>query len=111
MLAQFKPLCLPGITLTCPGFYAPQGRNLRLSPVVPDLIEQFSQFKTNSYQITNFEMETAAIYGLGRALGHRCLSLSAIVAHRLTGEFSIQASKTVDKLIRLLLEQITKIPY
>ena len=71
-----------GITVTCPGFYGPQGRVLRLGITNPQLIDRLTEFKFGQHRITNFEMETAAIYGLGKALQHNCLSLSAIVANQ-----------------------------
>ncbi len=77
-----------GITITSPGFYGPQGRVLRLGLSNPDLIDQFSTFRYGNHRISNFEMETSAIYGLGRLLGHHCLSLNAIVANRVKKEFS-----------------------
>src|SRR5690349_6772739 len=71
-----------GITVTCPGFYGPQGRVLRLGIRNPQLIDRLTEFRFGNHFISNFEMETSAIYGLGRLLGHHCLSLSAIVANR-----------------------------
>lgn len=88
-----------GITVTCPGFYAPQGRILRLGLRQPDLIDQLTQFSFGQHRITNFEMETAGIYGLGKLLGHQCLSLSAIVANRVEKKFSHNAAATMEKLI------------
>lgn len=88
-----------GITVTCPGFYAPQGRVLRGALSHPELIDQLSKFNFENRHITNFEMETAGIYGLGRVLGHRCLSISAIVANRVRKEFSKDGGAAVDALI------------
>lgn len=95
-----------GITVTCPGFYGPQGRVLRLGIKNPDLINQLTGFTFGQHRITNFEMETSAIYGLGKLLGHQCLSLSAIVANRIAKEFSKDSVKTVDQLIKKSLEII-----
>ena len=89
-----------GITVTCPGFYAPQGRILRLPLASPGLINKLTDFKYNDHRITNFEMETSAIYGLGRSLGHHCLSLNAIVANRISKEFSKDGGKAVTHLIK-----------
>src|SRR5688572_12217183 len=69
-----------GITVTCPGFYGPQGRVLRLGVRNPQLIERLTEFSFGQHRITNFEMETSAIYGLGSLLGHNCLAVNAIVA-------------------------------
>jgi uridine phosphorylase len=95
-----------GITVTCPGFYGPQGRILRLGLSSPSLIDRLSHFTFGQHRITNFEMETSGIYGLGKLLGHHCLSLSAIVANRVTREFSKDVHRTVDHLIRKTLETI-----
>jgi uridine phosphorylase len=88
-----------GITVTCPGFYGPQGRILRLGLSQPELIDRLTGFSYGPHRVTNFEMETAGIYGLGKLLGHHCLSLSAIVANRISGTFSTDGAKAVEKLI------------
>lgn len=98
-----------GITVTCPGFYGPQGRILRLGLSQPELINRLTTFNFGQHRITNFEMETAAIYGLGKMLGHHCLSLSAIVANRITGKFSSDSAVTIDNLIKQSLEIIERI--
>ncbi len=95
-----------GITVTCPGFYGPQGRVLRLGLAQPNLIDSLSSFTFGNHRISNFEMETAAIYGLGKLLGHHCLSLSAIVANRISKEFSKDGNAAVEKLILKTLEII-----
>ena len=96
-----------GITVTCPGFYGPQGRVLRLGLGYPTLIDNLTNFQFGNYRITNFEMETSAIYGLGYALGHHCLSLSAIVANRISKEFSANGALAVENLIKQSLEVIS----
>ncbi len=93
-----------GITVTCPGFYGPQGRVLRLGLTNPDLIDQLTQFRYGNHRITNFEMETSGIYGLGKLLGHQCLSLSAIVANRVEQTFSKDGAAAVENLIVKTLE-------
>ncbi|MEP7232564.1 MAG: nucleoside phosphorylase [Ginsengibacter sp.] len=97
-----------GITITCPGFYGPQGRVLRLGLTNPQLNDRFTDFKFGQYKITNFEMETAAIYGLGKALHHHCLSLSAIVANRIHKNFSADGNATVERLIKKTLDIISE---
>jgi len=97
-----------GITVTCPGFYGPQGRVLRLGVAHPHLIDHLTDFRFGHYRITNFEMETAGIYGLGKALQHYCLSLSAIVANRIHKDFSANAAATVEKMIVKTLETISE---
>jgi uridine phosphorylase len=96
-----------GITVTCPGFYGPQGRILRLGVRNPELIDRLTEFNFGQHRITNFEMETSGIYGLGRMLGHHCLSLSAIVANRIHKQFSSDGSALVEKLIRQSLDIIS----
>ncbi|TCZ74409.1 nucleoside phosphorylase [Flaviaesturariibacter aridisoli] len=88
-----------GITVTCPGFYGPQGRVLRLGIRNPSLIDRLTEFRFGNHFISNFEMETSAIYGLGRLLGHHCLSLSAIVANRVDKQFSQDGGALVERLI------------
>ncbi len=97
-----------GITVTCPGFYGPQGRVLRLGLTQPDLVDRLTGFEFGQFRIANFEMETAAIYGLGKALGHHCLSLSAIIANRVHKDFSKDSLATVEKLILKTIEIITE---
>lgn len=92
-----------GITVTCPGFYGPQGRVLRIGLSQPDLIDRLTDFSYGRHRITNFEMETAGIYGLGRILGHACLSLSAVVANRVSRQFSRDGDAAIDSLIRRTL--------
>lgn len=96
-----------GITVTCPGFYGPQGRVLRLGIRNPELIDRLTEFRFGQHRISNFEMETSAIYGLGRLLGHHCLSLNAIIANRIAKEFTKDAHSLVDSLIKTVLETIS----
>ena len=96
-----------GITATCPGFYGPQGRILRLGIKSPHLVDRLSDFSYGAHRITNFEMETSAIYGFGKLLHHHCLSLSAIVANRVKKEFTKNSDKLVNHLISKSLEIIS----
>jgi uridine phosphorylase len=98
-----------GITVTCPGFYGPQGRVLRLGLHQPELIDRLTGFSYGPHRVTNFEMETAGIYGLGRLLGHHCLSLSAIVANRISRTISPDSGKAVEKLITDTLRIVEKL--
>ena len=104
---------LMGNTLTCPGFYGPQGRVLRLDLRQPDYISRLQSFRHQSaegeFRLSNFEMETAGYYALGRLLGHEVLSLNAIVANRATGEFAENAGAVVDAMIEQTLSRITQI--
>ncbi len=93
-----------GITVTCPGFYGPQGRILRLGVRNPDLISRLTDFRFGPHRISNFEMETSAIYGLGRLLGHNCLALNAIVANRVQQTFSKDGKAAVENLIKKFIQ-------
>lgn len=92
-----------GITVTCPGFYGPQGRVLRLGLTNPQLVDRLTQFYYGNHRITNFEMETSAIYGLGKLLGHQCLSVNVIVANRINKTFTKDGTKAVENLIQKAL--------
>lgn len=99
LIKHFTTEYYQGITVTCPGFYGPQGRVLRLGIRNPELINRLTQFQFGQHRITNFEMETSAIYGLGKLLGHHCLSLNAVVANRVIKEFSKDGKAAVENLI------------
>ena len=108
LLKYFVDGYFHGVTVTCPGFYGPQGRILRLGISNPHLIDRLTSFQFGESRITNFEMETSAIYGLGKALHHNCLSLSAIIANRIHKNFSKDSFSLVEKLITKSLEIITE---
>lgn len=96
-----------GITLTSTGFYGPQGRVLRLQPQVDRFIDDLAELNFDGLRITNLEMETSAIYGLGRLLGHHCLSVNAILANRQRLTFSKDSHAIVEKAIQLTLSKLT----
>lgn len=106
LASQFSEGFHKGVTLTNCGFYGPQGRVLRLGLQDPDLNDKIAAFNYNGQKITNLEMETAGMYGLAKLMGHRTVSLNAIIANRATGEFTSDSKKTVDHLIRVTLENI-----
>ncbi|MFN3908932.1 MAG: nucleoside phosphorylase [Flavobacterium sp.] len=95
-----------GFTGTAGGFYGPQGRVLRLSIQDSELNRRMDSFQFQGIRMTNLEMETGAIYGLGKLLGHECLSLNAIIANRATGTFSKDPYNTVDELIEYALNRL-----
>jgi uridine phosphorylase len=99
-----------GITLTATGFYAPQNRMIRAKPQLSDLFTKLEDISFEGLKITNLEMETAAIFGLANILGHKAISLNAILANRRTGQFSADPDKVVDKLIQETLEIIVNSP-
>lgn len=93
-----------GITVTAPGFYGPQGRELRLKSRSRQLIDRLTHFSFQGHRITNFEMESSAIYGLGKLLGHECLSINVVVANRVIQQYSKDANAAVEKMIKKALE-------
>ncbi|HEU4719346.1 MAG TPA: nucleoside phosphorylase [Bacteroidia bacterium] len=95
-----------GITATAPGFYGPQGRQLRLAPAMPDLNEKLGSFRYEDLRITNFEMETSALYGLGKLLGHECLTVCAIIANRVARQYSKDYKPVIKSLVGLVLERL-----
>jgi uridine phosphorylase len=95
-----------GITIAAPGFYGPQGRVLRLDIVDPQLNDKISSFDYNGLKITNFEMESSAIYGLSSLLGHEALTVCNIIANRLRKEYSQDYKKSVRKLVETVLERL-----
>lgn len=97
-----------GITATAGGFYGPQGRILRLGIQDNQLNSKMDNFYFGETRITNFEMETSAIYGLSALLGHQALSLNAIVANRANGTFSSNPYKAIDELIAYALEKLAE---
>jgi uridine phosphorylase len=97
-----------GITATSGGFYGPQGRVLRLNIQDETLNSKMDNFSFEGNKITNLEMETAAIYGLSKLLGHNALSLNAIIANRALGTFSEDPYKAVDELIVYTLDKLSK---
>ena len=92
-----------GITLTCPGFYAPQGREVRLKPRFDQLIERLAALRVEGRYLTNFEMETAGYYAMGELLGHEVLSLNAILVNRPLKKFATDGEKTVERAIQTAL--------
>ena len=97
---------LQGNTVTCPGFYAPQGRELRIPIRFPRLMEELNYYHKGDFWLTNFEMETAAYYAMARLLGHEALSVNAIIANRVKNKFSKNPNKIVESLIEKVLERI-----
>ncbi len=96
-----------GVTATAPGFYGPQGRVLRIPLQHPDLMDKMQQFDYNGQRIINFEMETSALYGLGKLLGHNTLTICAVIANRALNTYSEDHHRVIDELIGLVLERLT----
>lgn len=101
-----SPDMFKGITASCSGFYAPQMRQIRLEPSRMDLIDKLNSFQYKEHRITNFEMETGAMYGLARLMGHHCCSVNVIVANRIAQEYSKNHEESMHKLIQLTLDRL-----
>lgn len=97
-----------GVTISAPGFYGPQGRVLRLPLAVPELNHQIEDFDFNSFKITNFEMESSAIYGLSKMLGHEALTVCLIIANRVTLNANENYREKMILLIQNVLDSLTK---
>ncbi len=108
LLKKMEKGYIRGITATAPGFFGPQGRVLRLDLAYPDLNDRISNFRYKDYRITNFEMETSALYGLSNALGHNAMTVCAIIANRLRKEYADDYKPSVTALIEDLLEKLSQ---
>ncbi|HRF14955.1 MAG TPA: nucleoside phosphorylase [Bacteroidia bacterium] len=96
-----------GITASCSGFYAPQGRVLRYQLARTDMIEKLNSFRHGEHKVTNFEMETGAMYGLAKILGHHCCAVNLIVANRIAQQFSKKYEERMHQLIQTVLDRIS----
>ena len=96
-----------GVTVTAPGFYAPQGREIRLKPKISGFIETLANTPTSFGRFTNFEMETAGYYALAELMGHEMISLNALIANRANQSFSENPERAVNRLIELVLTKLT----
>jgi uridine phosphorylase len=96
-----------GITATAPGFYGPQGRVLRIPLAVEGMNEAFTKFSFEGLRITNFEMETSALYGLSKHLGHDAVTICTIIANRFAKTYSKDYKLSVGKMIELVLNRLT----
>ena len=107
LLARIGEGIPSGITVTCPGFFGPQGREVRLKPRIPFIFSLLEAHPFHEHAFTNFEMETAGYYAMGKMLGHDVLSMNAIVANRISGNFASSPGLIIDKLINSVLEKIS----
>jgi uridine phosphorylase len=108
LMKQFGGDMIKGNTVTTPGFYAPQGRTMRIPIRYPKLLEDLNYYhnKSSDFWLTNFEMETAGYYAMAKLLGHDVLSVNAIIANRVKNKFSKQPQKVIDALIKKVLERV-----
>ncbi len=98
-----------GITATANGFYGPQGRELRIPLAFPDLNRRFESFRYKGCSILNYEMESSALYALGKILGHQTLTVCDIIANRKRKEFNSAYGESLDQMIRLVLDRVANI--
>jgi len=108
LLAKLDSAITRGVTLTCPGFYAPQGREVRLKPRFDQMIERLAALQVQGRFLTNFEMETAGYYALGELLGHNCISLNALMVNRPLKTVTTEGEKLIDQLIQVALDTYTQ---
>jgi uridine phosphorylase len=97
-----------GITISTPGFYAPQARSLRLSPFDSHLIQKATSFTFNGWQINNFEMESSALYALSALLGHRAITLCVAIANRISQEYLTNYQPAIEKMIVMVLDKLAQ---
>ena len=97
----------PGITISAPGFYGPQGRVLRLGIVDPEINKKLTDFSDGSYKITNYEMECSAIYGLSALMGHNALTVCLVIMDRKNEKADVDYQSKMEDLIQLVLRRLT----
>ena len=97
---------LRGITISAPGFYGPQGRELRLPLAFPDLNQRIEDFEYKGKKITNYEMESSAIAGLAALMGHEAMTVCVVIANRMLKQYSKDYHPAIKKLVELVLERI-----
>lgn len=96
-----------GLTATAPGFYGPQGRTLRMQLAYPENNRKIEAFRYQGWRVCNFEMESSALYGLGKMMGHRCLTVCAVIANRVSEKFCADYHPYIDKLITNTLDRLS----
>jgi len=106
LLNKISEGMIVGNTITSPGFYAPQGRSIRLDIKFPKLLDDLSCFHHSDFWLTNFEMETSALYAMANMLGHEMLSVNAVIANRIKGTFAKNPYPTIDSLIKKVLDRL-----
>ena len=107
LAALFADATVEGMTISAPGFYAPQGRRLRLSPADADLNAKIETFRFDGRRFTNFEMEGSALAGLARLMGHDAVTICTVIAQRVALEMETDYSPFVDKMIEMSLEKLS----
>jgi uridine phosphorylase len=97
---------IKGVTISAPGFYAPQGRKLRLGTFDSEINKKLSEFSFRGRTISNYEMESSALYGLSALLGHKALTICVIIGNRVTGEFILDYKPIVKDLALKVMQMI-----
>lgn len=105
-LASKFPSCYSGLTISAPGFFGPQGRVLRLPIVDADINSKITSFRYQNLKISNYEMESSALYGLSKLLGHHALTICTIIANRLRKEYSKDYKVYVKKMVEMTLDTL-----
>ncbi len=108
LMAKVADITVKGITATAPGFYAPQGRHIRIAPAVKDLNEKLATFHWDGLKVTNLEMETSAIYGLSKLMGHNALTVCLIIANRADGTFLNSYYDQMHKTVTTIMNRIAE---
>jgi len=106
LIKLFSQFAIQGITATSPGFFGPQARYLKLDPADPEMLRKLQSFQFGKYKIVNFDMETSALYGIGGLMGHEMITIYAVIANRVTGEYNSNFQTVFEKLVELVLEEI-----
>lgn len=108
LIKRFEDCTVKGVTISAPGFYGPQGRVVRLGLAMPDMLEKFESFRYNGYRITNFEMESSAVAGLAKHLGHEAGTVCCAIANRYLKSSNPDYKPQVRELVELALERLTR---
>lgn len=108
LLGMFEDSFPRGMTISAPGFYGPQGRKLRLDLSDPDLNDKITRFEYENVKITNYEMESSAIYGLSKLLGHNAITVCLVLANRITKNVTEHYQESMNRLIKLVLDNMSE---
>ena len=104
----FGGFALPGITVSAPGFYGPQGRTVRLPLAEPDVNRKLEEFGYDRLRVTNYEMESSAVAGLAALMGHEATTLCTVVAQRTAGESETDYQPYIEKMVELTLQKLVR---
>ena len=108
LISRFEDCTVKGVTISAPGFYGPQGRVIRLGLAMPDMLEKFESFRYSDYRITNFEMESSAIAGMARHLGHKAATICCAIANRHLKSSNPDYKPMIRSLAVMALDRLTR---